>query len=164
MHQPISDIYHLRLNTGEDLISEVIFGEPEPGKEHHVLLLNPMKIICMPTTKKGFISLSLMQWVFSKITSEQKFNVFNRDILTMSNPNENLKDYYLETVVYFNKKNNIIEAELEDTDYLERLEKELQAVEESDKMVDDDLISEDLQDIISEFFNSYSSNNKGTLH
>ena len=161
MHQPISDIYHLRLNTGEDLISEVIFGENEPGKEDHVLLLNPMKIICMPTSKKGFISLSLMQWVFSKITSEQKFNVFNRDILTMSHPNENLKDYYLETVVYFNKKNG---TDLEDTDYLENLEKELQAVEESDKMVDDDLISEDLQDIISDFINSLSSNNKGTLH
>lgn len=161
MHQPISDIYHLRLNTGEDLISEVIFGENEPGKEDHVLLLNPMKIICMPTSKKGFISLSLMQWVFSKITSDQRFNVFNRDILTMSHPNENLKDYYLETVVYFNKKNG---TDLEDTDYLENLEKELQAVEESDKMVDDDLISEDLQDIISDFINSLSSNNKGTLH
>jgi hypothetical protein len=161
MHQPISDIYHLRLNTGEDLISEVIFGENEPGKENYVLLLNPMKIICVPTSKKGFISLSLMQWVFSKITSEQKFNVFNRDILTISHPNENLKDYYLETVVYFNKKNG---TDLEDTDYLENLEKELQAVEESDKMVDDDLISEDLQDIISDFINSLSSNNKGTLH
>jgi hypothetical protein len=161
MHQPVSDIYHLRLNTGEDLISEVIFGENEPGKENHIMLLNPMKIICMPTTKKGFISLSLMQWVFSKITSEQKFNVFSRDVLTMSHPNENLKDYYLETVVYFNKKNG---TDLEDSDYLERLEKELQAVEESDKMVDDDLISEDLQDIISDFINSLSSNNKGTLH
>jgi hypothetical protein len=105
-----------------------------------------------------------MQWVFSKITSEQKFNVFSRDVLTMSHPNENLKDYYLETVVYFNKKNNIIDTDLEDSDYLERLEKELQAVEESDKMVDDDLISEDLQDIISDFINSLSSNNKGTLH
>ena len=161
MHQPVSDIYHLRLNTGEDLISEVIFGENEPGKENHIMLLNPMKIICMPTKKKGFISLSLMQWVFSKITSEQKFNVFSRDVLTMSHPNENLKDYYLETVVYFNKKNG---TDLEDSDYLERLEKELQAVEESDKMVDDDLISEDLQDIISDFINSLSSNNKGTLH
>lgn len=159
MHQPVSEIYHLRLNTGEDLISEVVWPETKPGNEAHVILLNPMKIICIPSNKPGFVTLSLMQWVFTKISEDQEFNIFNRDILTMSNPNPNLKEYYKETVDYFNKRS--LQSVV---DYLDNLEKEISAVEESDKVIEDGDISPDLEDIISEFLNSLSSNNKGTLH
>lgn len=163
MHQPVSEIYHIRLNTGEDLISEVFWPKTKEGREQHVVLVNPMKIICLPSTKQGFVSLSLMQWIFSKITSDQQFNIFNRDILTMSNPNDNLKQYYKETVDYFNMKNTITEEDVI-SDYLNNLEREISAVEESDRIVEDDLLNPDLQDIITEFINSLSSNNKGTLH
>lgn len=164
MHQPVSDIYHLRLNTGEDLISEVIFAETKPGREPHVILVQPMKIICLPSGKTGYVTLSLMQWIFSKITSQQEFNVFNRDILTMSVPNSNLIDYYKETVVYFAAKNNLTKDTEAMEEYLNDLEKEIDAVEESDKVIEDGELSSDLENMISEFLNSISSNNKGTLH
>lgn len=154
----MNDIYHVRLNTGEDLIAEIEWPETKPGNESHVILINPMKIIAVPSTKAGFVQLSLMQWIFAKITSDQQFNIFSRDILTMSNPNDALKEYYRETVIYFNRKSNSIE------DYLDNLEKEIEAVEESDKMVEEGEITPELEDLISEFLNSYSSNNKGTLH
>jgi hypothetical protein len=159
MHQPVTEIYHIRLNTGEDLISEVVWPETKPGNEGHVVLVNPMKIICIPSNKPGFVSLSLMQWIFSKITQEQEFNIFSRDILTMSRPNVNLREYYVETVDYFNKKvsNNIAE-------YLDDLEKEIQAVETSDKLVDNELVDSDLEKLITDFLSTLSSNNKGTLH
>ena len=155
----MKEIYNIRLNTGEDLISEVIWPETKKGNEPHLMLIHPMKILCLPSNKPGFISLSLMQWVFSKITEEQQFNIYSRDILTMSRPNDSLKEYYKETIHYFNRRNkNTIE------DYLEELEREIEAVEESDKMVEEGEITPELEDLISDFLNSYSSNNKGTLH
>lgn len=159
MHQPVSEIYHVRLNTGEDLISEVVWPETKPGNEAHIVLVNPMKIICVPSNKPGFVTLSLMQWVFTKISSDQEFNIFSRDILTMSKPNPNLKEYYKETLDYFDRRN----AKISDT-FFDDLEKEIQAVEDSDKAVDEGEITPELEDLITEFLNSFSSNNKGTLH
>lgn len=163
MHQPVSDIYHLRLNTGEDLIAEVIWPQVKKGNESHVTVVRPMKIICLPSKKAGFVTLSLMQWVFTKITEDQEFNIFSRDILTMSKPTDSLVQYYKETIDYFNLRQ--AEKELSDVDdYFDKLEKEIKAVEESDRAIDDNLMDSELQDIISEFINSLSSNNKGTLH
>lgn len=163
MHQPVSDIYHLRLNTGEDLIAEVIWPQVKKGNESHVTIVRPMKIICLPSKKAGFVTLSLMQWVFTKITEDQEFNIFSRDILTMSKPTDSLVQYYKETIDYFNLRQ--AEKELSDVDdYFDKLEKEIKAVEESDRAIDDNLMDSELQDIISEFINSLSSNNKGTLH
>lgn len=153
-----NDIYHVRLNTGEDLISEVFF--PESNNDPYMMLVNPMKIICLPSKKQGFVTLSLMQWIFTKITEEQEFPIHNKDILTMSRPNPNLKEYYTETVDFFNKK-----TEDSMLDYLEELEKEIEAVETSDKIVDEGGdISPELEKIISEYLSNLSSNNKGTLH
>lgn len=154
----MKEIYHIRLNTGEDLISEVLWPSTKPGSESHIVLVHPMKIICLPSNKPGFVTLSLMQWVFTKISTEQEFNIYSRDILTMSRPNSNLKEYYRETIEYFNKKPTTIE------DYMSDLEREIDAVEESDKMVEEGEITPELEELISDFLNSYTSNNKGTLH
>jgi hypothetical protein len=48
-----------------------------------------------------------MQWVFTKISAVQEFNIYSRDILTMSKPNANLVEYYKETIEYFKKNNKI---------------------------------------------------------
>lgn len=160
MHQPVSEIYHIRLNTGEDLISQVVWPETKKGHEPHVILHHPMKIVCLPSNKPGFVSLSLMQWIFSKITPEQEFNIFSRDILTMSRPTKNLIEYYKETIDYFNIKSNKNDV----NDYLNELEKEIRAVEESDRAVEDININDELENLLSEFLSSLSSNNKGTLH
>lgn len=157
----MNEVYHIRLTSGEDLISEVIWPENIPANEPHVILVQPMKILCLPSGKTGFVTLSLMQWVFAKISSAQEFNIYSRDILTMSRPNANLVEYYKETIEYF-KKNNKPATAIEQ--YLDDLEKEIQAVEDSDKMVEEGELTPELEDLIAEFFNSYSSNNKGTLH
>lgn len=153
-------IYHIRLNTGEDLISQVVWPETKPGNEGHIILVNPMKILCIPSSKPGFVTLSLMQWIFAKITEDQEFNIFNRDILTMSKPNPNLKEYYNETVEYFNRRNTNSNIEL----YLDDLEKEIQAIEDSDKAVDEGEVNPELEKLISDLLTSFSSNNRGTLH
>ena len=153
-----NDIYHVRLNTGEDLISEVFF--PESDSDPYLMLVNPMKIICLPSKKQGFVTLSLMQWIFTKITEVQEFPIHNKDVLTISVPNSNLKEYYAETVDFFGNK-----TKDDALDYLEELEKEIEAVETSDKIVDEGSdMSPELEKIISEYLSNLSSNNKGTLH
>jgi hypothetical protein len=162
------EIYHLRLNTGEDIISEVLWPETKEGHEPHVVLKHPMKIVCIPSGKPGYVSLSLMQWVFTKITSDQEFNVFSRDILTMSKPNESLRGYYIETVDYFSEKfktDSIYEKDTTSEEFFDELEREIDAVVKSDKEVEksnEDM--DNLRDVIGEFLRSLSSNNRGTLH
>ena len=39
------EVYHIRLNSGEDLISEVAWPKPKEGHETHIVLKNPMKIV-----------------------------------------------------------------------------------------------------------------------
>jgi hypothetical protein len=78
----------------------------------------------------------------------------------MSSPTETLREYYAETVIYFNDNRTRNPVE----EYLDNLEKEIQAVEDSDKIVEEGELTPELEDLISEFLSSYSSNNKGTLH
>jgi|688.fasta_scaffold09819_18 hypothetical protein len=162
------EVYHIRLNSGEDLISEVAWPKPKEGHETHIVLKNPMKIVCIPSSKPGFVSLSLMQWVFAKISSEQEFNIYSRDILTMSKPNESLKDYYFDTVKHFSsqfKSNSIYEEDTTTEEFLEELEREIDAVVKSDKVVEESNEDMDnLRDVVNEFLRSLSSNNRGTLH
>jgi hypothetical protein len=164
----MSEIYHVRLNTGEDIISEISWPTVKEGSEAHVVLKNPMKILCIPSGKPGYVSLSLMQWVFTKISSDQEFNIYSRDILTMSRPNETLKEYYIDTVEHFSRKfktDSIYEEDTTSEDFFEELEKEIDAVVKSDKVVEESNEDMDnLRDVVSEFLRSLSSNNKGTLH
>jgi hypothetical protein len=162
------EIYHIRLNTGEDLISEVSWPETKEGHEARILLHHPMKIICVPSNKPGFVTLSLMQWIFAKISSDQEFNIYSRDILTMSKPADSLREYYKETVDYFAIKNGpetIYEEDTTAEDFLSNLEKEISAIEKSDMAVKEDNEDMDqLRDVIGEFLKSLTSNNRGTLH
>ena len=101
-----------------------------------------------------------MQWIFTKITEVQEFPIHNKDVLTISVPNSNLKEYYAETVDFFGNK-----TKDDVLDYLEELEREIEAVETSDKIVDEGSdMSPELEKIISEYLSNLSSNNKGTLH
>lgn len=162
------EIYHIRLNTGEDLISEVVWPKTKEGNESHIVMKNPMKIVCIPSGKPGFVSLSLMQWVFKKISVDQEFNIYSRDILTMSRPNDSLKEYYIDTVGYFSSQYEKDLSYGKDTnteEFFDELEKEIDAVVKSDKVVEENNEDMDnLRDIVNEFLSSLSSNNKGTLH
>lgn len=160
------EIYHIRLNTGEDLISEVTWPATKEGHEAHIVLHNPMKIVAVPSGKPGFVTLSLMQWIFTKITKDKEFNVFSRDILTMSTPTDNLKEYYKETVGYFaGYYETNYDKDTTAEDFFDELEKEINSVVESDKKVEETNEDMDnLRDIVAEFLNSLAANNRGTLH
>lgn len=90
-----TEIQFLRLKTGEDLISEV----QETDKTY--ILMNPCKILYLKSQKTGFLSISLMQWVFSKMCSDQTFEMDKSEVLVKSLPDESFIEHYWNSVEHF---------------------------------------------------------------
>ena len=94
-----NSVKFVRLNTGEDLVSEV--SEVENDDNRYYVLHNPMKIIYQMNVKGGGLTISLMQWVFARICDDQDFIVYCNDVVTMNKPTDSLENYYWETVEHF---------------------------------------------------------------
>lgn len=86
-----------RLVTGEDIVSEY------EVQEDHYVLINPCKIVYLTSSKPGFLSISLMQWVFSKLCEEQIFDLPKNQVLIKSSVSESMIDHYFNSVEHFNK-------------------------------------------------------------
>lgn len=145
-----NEVMFFRLSNGEDIVATIVFED-----EKDIIVSNPLKVVYLPKGK-GMLSISFMQWVFSKITMNQEFLIGTKDILTMTYPNTALIEHYFDTVEYFNKT---------ETTKLNKLAKE------SDEATLDELFDEIEEELESgkasdalEFLNSLTSNNKGTLH
>lgn len=104
------DVQFIRLKTGEDLITEM------EETETSCVLINPCKVLYLKSPKSGFLSISLMQWVFTKICSEQYFEVEKSEILFKTVPNDSMIDHYWNSVDHFNKKESQSNIEYESTD------------------------------------------------
>ena len=137
-----NSVQFVRLNTGEDLVSEV--SEIENDDNKFYVLHNPMKIVYQMNMKGGGLTISLMQWVFARICEDQNFMLYPNDVVTMNKPSDGLEDYYWETVEHFTKmKDNLAKKTSFDND----------VKDESDYLGE-------LQEILSTF----SSMNKKILH
>lgn len=96
-----STVKFVRLTTGEDLISEVMFYEDD--KESYYVLNNPLKVVYMTGSKPGILSISLMQWVFWRIAGTQSFTIYPNDVLTVANTTESMEEYYWSSVDHFSE-------------------------------------------------------------
>lgn len=92
------NVEFFRLVTGEDIVSEY---EEADGI---YILINPCKVVYLTSQKPGYLSISLMQWVFSKLCAEQVFDIPKSQILLKSPVNESMVDHYYQSVEYFEKK------------------------------------------------------------
>lgn len=112
-----NSVQFIRLVTGEDLVSEVT--EVENNNEVYYVLNNPMKVMYMTGSKPGILSISLMQWVFWKITDEQEFHLLPKDILTFANASASMEDYYWSSLEHFEQykeKTEMKEPVIEDVE------------------------------------------------
>lgn len=117
------DIRFLRLVTGEDIVSEVKETKTE------FVLMNPMKVLYMTSSRPGYLSISLMQYVFSKISYEQVFNMPKVHVVMHSAPRDTLITYYHETVEHFlDKRDEVTEFE-DDVDDIEEPEEDENGME-----------------------------------
>lgn len=90
-----TEVYFLRLVTGEDVIAEY------EVYEDFYRLYNPCKIVYLSSMKQGYLSISLMQWVFSKISENQVFDLPKSQILLKSKPSEKMVEHYFGSVEHF---------------------------------------------------------------
>jgi hypothetical protein len=137
-----SDIRFIRLVTGEDIVAEVT--DVANGK---MIINNPLKIVYAPSVQTGFLSISLMQWVFTRISRNQTFNLDLHNILVMTQADDALEKHYKESLDTFDTKN----FETEYNDY----------TEESDEFdtLEPDKGLEMLKNLMDKI-----KNNKGKLH
>lgn len=91
-----SDIRFIRLNTGEDLIAQV--NDVSNGR---IFMSNPLKVLYTPSLNTGYLSISLMQWIFTRISSKQDFDMDVSHIIVMVEPDKKLQEHYKESVSTF---------------------------------------------------------------
>jgi DsbC/DsbD-like thiol-disulfide interchange protein len=126
-----SSVKFVRLNTGEDLISDV--SEIENDDNRYYVFHNPMKVVYQMNMKNGGLTVSLMQWVFLRICDEQNFVVYSSDVVTMNKPTDDMEDYYWQTVEHFkdmkdtlSKKTSFDNDVKDESEYINELEDLLQ--------------------------------------
>ena len=102
----LSDIKFIRLVTGEDIVVEV--SEIANGR---MIINNPLKIVYAPSMQTGFLSISLMQWVFTRISKNQTFDLDLHNILIMTEADDKLREHYTESLYTFDKEKKDLDDE-----------------------------------------------------
>ena len=102
------DIQFLRLKNGEDIITEV---QENAGS---LVLINPCKILYLKGKKSGFLSISLMQWVFSRISADQMFEIDKNEVLFKTLPDDGMIVHYFNSVEHFLEKESSSNIEYDD--------------------------------------------------
>ena len=137
------NVEFFRLVTGEDIVSE--YELSDDGQFYR--LFNPCKVVYLSSSKPGFLSISLMQWIFSKLCGEQTFDIPANQVLVKSVVNESMIDHYFQSVEYFGKND---------------LNKRIDFDSPIDTDEDDEIISEEGLDLLESFMDKIKG--KGKLH
>jgi len=107
-----SDIRFIRLVTGEDIVTEVT--DVANGK---LMMNNPLKVVYTPSLQTGFLSISLMQWIFTRISKNQTFDMDLHNVLVMTDADQQLKEHYEESLITFSKHDPTKISDEEDDEF-----------------------------------------------
>lgn len=150
------EITFFRLVTGEDLIASSIKVKKDGFDDDHYILTNPLKVIYITNPQsKMKLNISLMQWIFERISDSQEFKIYKTDIITTAIPSISLSEYYNDAVEHMKGYvSDVVDEEFIDEDtYQEPGESELHSSSESDSF-------EHMKDILT----SMILRNKKVLH
>jgi len=125
------DIQFLRLKNGEDLITEV------QETDGSLVLVNPCKILYLKGKKSGFLSISLMQWVFSRISADQMFEIDKNEVLFKTLPDDGMIIHYINSVEHFLEKESVDNIEYDDPTIDDSYEDNLKLLKELLETKDD---------------------------
>jgi hypothetical protein len=125
------DIQFLRLKNGEDLITEV------QETDGSLVLINPCKILYLKGKKSGFLSISLMQWVFSRISADQMFEIDKNEVLFKTLPDDGMIVHYFNSVEHFLEKESSSNIEYDDPTIDDSYEDNLELLKELLETKDD---------------------------
>lgn len=108
-------IMFIRLNNGDDLVSEVV----EVGDETRIdyMLFNPLKVMYIPSDRgSAYLQVAFMPWVFTRICEEQEFFIHAEDVVTMANVSNYMEEYYWKNMDHFITKVEDSITETEETE------------------------------------------------
>jgi len=126
MHQPIEiEIKFLRLNSGEDIITEV-----QKLDDITYRITNPLKIMYYYNENIGVMSVSLVPWIYNSISDTHQYDMEKHNILVSSNVSETMTKMYY-TIL------NRIESSLEYDDDEDDDEYDEDTIEETREMLED---------------------------
>ena len=102
MDDVIQQAKFIRLQNGDDIISEVMEVEDETGVAY--TLFRPLKVVYIPSDAAGYLTIAFMPWVFPRICDQQEFTIHSQDILMICDITNNMNEYYWENLDHFTKK------------------------------------------------------------
>lgn len=86
----------IRLSTGEDIITEIV-SRAKTGYN----IVNPHKLMYMMGDKPGSMYITLMQWVYPRISDKQEYFIHDKDIITTAPLGKEMEKYYTDTIEDF---------------------------------------------------------------
>lgn len=99
----------LRLNNGDDIVCELI--ELADDDSLMYMVVNPVKVMYVPTSKAGFVQIALVPWVFPRITDHHEFTIDPKDVLLVTDVSSKLNRYYWENLEEFMSYTNFGEMD-----------------------------------------------------
>lgn len=86
----------IRLDNGDDLLAEVI----EVGDDDNFLyhLVNPLKVLYIPSEKQGYYVVSFMPWVFPRMVDIQEFTLQVDKVVIICDASDKMNSYYWESI------------------------------------------------------------------
>ena len=92
----------VRLQNGDDIISEVVEMEDENGVIY--ALFHPLKVVYVPSETNGYLTVAFMPWVFPRLCEQQEFIIHSQDIMFMADVTPKMNEYYWTNMDYYTKK------------------------------------------------------------
>ena len=92
----------VRLQNGDDIISEVVEMEDESGVIY--TLFHPLKVVYVPSETSGYLTVAFMPWVFPRLCEQQEFTIHSHDIMFMADVTPKMNEYYWNNMDYYTKK------------------------------------------------------------
>jgi len=82
----------IRLQNGDDIVAETVEMEDDDGIIY--MVCNPLKVIYTESPHHGYLSVTFIPWVFTKICDHQEFVIHAEDVILVSNVSEQMNHYY----------------------------------------------------------------------
>lgn len=159
MNHPVPTI--LRLVTGEDIIADTVHYTDAGNARYTVS--DPLKIVYLPMKEGSHLSISLMQWIFTRVSDNQTFDIKENNVIFTTEPSSSLLEYYYKTVEYFY---DVRESQKEALQMgTERLKNELyeDIAMAEDEELHDLMESDEIKEVL-DYLKKISKDDKGTLH
>ena len=122
----------IRMQTGEDIMASMI---EEQEQNETVVLNNPMRLVFrrLPT---GQTVLMMMPWLPVELIKEDSAIIYTKDIITVIEPKESMKEYYENLV------DKTIEEMINSEEILEQRLANMEKEEKEEQQIAEEIINE----------------------